>query len=1027
MGSLEGSLPVKREPPLRTQSSARAARARSRLSRFLLVTKLDFQKWMCAVAAFLCVVVMFQLFLPMDKSLGPSKRKETFHGDLVHLKEIGSLDFGKDIRFGASKVFERFRKEAGSVLSQSYAQNLTLRRYGHLKPQLALVFGDLVADPEKLLMVTVAAALREIGYEFQVFSLEDGPVRDVWKSLGASITIIQNRDKADFFVDWLNFNGIIINSLEAADVFTSFLQEPFKSLPLIWTIHDAALAIRLKQYNSHGQIELTNHWKKTLNRATAVVFSNYVQPMIFSAFDSGNFVVIPGSPAEAWETNNMTASYKDDMQGESGLGPNDIVIAVVGSQFLYKGLWLEHALILESILSLLADFPTNKDSTSHLKIIILSGSLGNYSLAVEAIAHNLRYPSGIVEYKAVDQDADAVLGIADLVIYGSFLEEESFPEILVKAMCYGKPIIAPELAVIRKYVDDGVNGYLFPKDNVKILSKIIRHVAPKGKVSPLAHNIAARGKTTGRDLMVSETVEGYASLLQVVLKLPSEVAPPKDVSELSPKHKQEWHWDLFETIPRPAYHKRILRSDLFLDKFEERWNHTQKESSSSKNAVDDTFSYGIWQEEKYIEVAAARKRREEQELKDRSEQPHGTWEDVYKSAKKADRLKNDLHERDERELERTGQPLGIYEPYLGEGVWPFLHVSSIYRGIGLSTKGRRRGADDIDAPSRLPLLSNPYYRDALGDFGAYFAIANRIDRIHKNPWIGFQCWRATARKASLSGVAERALLDAIQTRKHGDTFYFWVRMDQDPRNPLQQDFWSFCDSINAGNCKYAFSVALKRMYGLKHDLDALPPMPVDGDTWSVMKSWALPTRSFLEFVMFSRMFVDALDAQMYDEHHQTGRCYLSLSKDKHCYSRVLELLVNVWAYHSARRMVYLDPETGVMQEQHRLQDRRGRMWVKWFSYDTLKSMDEDYAEEYDSDKPRRRWLWPSTGEVMWQGVFERERNQRQRQKEKRKQLSKEKLGRMKKRHRQKVIGKYVKPPPDETETSNSTMVVKKSL
>lgn len=32
----------------------------------------------------------------------------------------------------------------------------------------AKVFGDLVADPEKLLMVTVAAALQEIGYELQV-------------------------------------------------------------------------------------------------------------------------------------------------------------------------------------------------------------------------------------------------------------------------------------------------------------------------------------------------------------------------------------------------------------------------------------------------------------------------------------------------------------------------------------------------------------------------------------------------------------------------------------------------------------------------------------------------------------------------------------------------------------------------------------------------------------------------------------------------------------------------------------------
>jgi len=50
----------------------------------------------------------------------------------------------------------------------------------------------------------------------------------------------------------------------------------------------------------------------------------------------------------------------------------------------------------------------------------------------------------------------------------------------------------------------------------------------------------------------------------------------------------------------------------------------------------------------------------------------------------------------------------------------------------------------------------------------------------------------------------------------------------------------------------AFSEAMRRMYGVQADADSLPPMPVDGDTWSVMLSWALPTRSFLEFVMFSR-------------------------------------------------------------------------------------------------------------------------------------------------------------------------------
>ncbi|GMP61288.1 hypothetical protein CsSME_00023808 [Camellia sinensis var. sinensis] len=134
------------------------------------------------------------------------------------------------------------------------------------------------------------------------------------------------------------------------------------------------------------------------------------------------------------------------------------------------------------------------------------------------------------------------------------------------------------------------------------------------------------------------------------------------------------------------------------------------------------------------------------QLKDRTDQSRGTWEDVYRNAKRVDRSKNDLHERDDRELERTGQPLCIYEPYLGEGTWPFLHNTSLYRGLGLSTKGRRPRTDDIDAPSRLPLLSNPYYRHALGEYGAFFAIANRVDRIHKNAWIGFQLWRATARK-----------------------------------------------------------------------------------------------------------------------------------------------------------------------------------------------------------------------------------------------------------------------------------------
>ena len=54
----------------------------------------------------------------------------------------------------------------------------------------------------------------------------------------------------------------------------------------------------------------------------------------------------------------------------------------------------------------------------------------------------------------------------------------------------------------------------------------------------------------------------------------------------------------------------------------------------------------------------------------------------------------------------------------------------------------------------------------------------------------------------MSITTENALLDAIQSKRYGDALYLLVHMDMDSQNPLQMDFWSFCDVINAGNCKY---------------------------------------------------------------------------------------------------------------------------------------------------------------------------------------------------------------------------------
>lgn len=75
-----------------------------------------------------------------------------------------------------------------------------------------------------------------------------------------------------------------------------------------------------------------------------------------------------------------------------------------------------------------------------------------------------------------------------------------------------------------------------------------------------------------------------------------------------------------------------------------------------------------------------------------------------------------------------------------------------------SRRARRLTSDDVDAVGRLPLLNSTYYRDLLCEVGGMFSIANRVDSIHKRPWIGFQSWQAAGRKVFLILIFNMAFI-----------------------------------------------------------------------------------------------------------------------------------------------------------------------------------------------------------------------------------------------------------------------------
>ncbi|KAJ6720187.1 GLYCOSYL TRANSFERASE FAMILY 1 PROTEIN [Salix viminalis] len=850
-------------------------------------------------------------------------------------------------------------------------------RVGLRPPRLAVILGNMKKDPQSLMLLSVMKNLQKLGYELKIYALGNGETRTMWEDIGGRISIL--RPKQYELIDWSIFEGVIVDSLEAKEVVSSLTQEPFQSIPLVWIIQEDTLANRLPVYQDMNLQHLVSHWRNTFNRANVVVFPDFALPMLYSVLDTGNFLVIPGSPVDVWAAESYSKTHdKHQLRVDHGFSEDDLVVLVVGSSFFYDELSWDYTVALHTLGPILAKYARSKDAEGSFKFVFLCGNSTDDDAFQEVVSHLGLHHSSVRHY-GLNGDANSVLLVADIVLYGSSQDEQGFPPVFIRAMTLGIPVIAPDIPTMKKYVSDGAHGILLSKYNLEALTRAFSLLISNGKLSKYAETVAFSGRLLAKNMLASECITGYARLLENMLSFPSDTLLPWSCA-----------WTRAFFLPEKPV--------LFIP-FEKEWSKLFNSTIISENGteilVPDIPTKSDWDVLMEIESFEEYERVVKEELEERMDKTRGLWDDIYRNARKSEKLKFEANERDEGELERTGQPVCIYEIYDGAGAWPLLHHGSLYRGLSLSTKARRSRSDDVDAVARLPLLNESYYKNMLCEIGGMFSIAIRVDGIHKRPWIGFQSWHAAGRKVSLSFKAEKVLEEKTQ-EENKDVMYFWARLGIDggvTGSNEELSFWSMCDVLNGGHCRTAFEDAFRQMYGLPSYLEALPPMPQDGGHWSALHSWVMPTPSFLEFIMFSRMFVDSLDA-LQSNSSQVNKCLLSLTvlEEKHCYCRIMEVLVNVWAYHSARKMVYIDPHTGSIEEQHPIKQRKGITWKKYFNLTVLKSMDEDLAEAADDgDHPRERWLWPLTGEVHWQGIYEREREERYRIKMDKKRKIKEKL------------------------------------
>ena len=71
---------------------------------------------------------------------------------------------------------------------------------------------------------------------------------------------------------------------------------------------------------------------------------------------------------------------------------------------------------------------------------------------MQQVASRLGLTQGFVSHHGLDGDANGVLIMADIVLYGSSLEEQGFPPLIIRAMTFGIPVITPDFPIMKKYV-----------------------------------------------------------------------------------------------------------------------------------------------------------------------------------------------------------------------------------------------------------------------------------------------------------------------------------------------------------------------------------------------------------------------------------------------------------------------------------------------------------------------------------------------------------------------------------------------
>ena len=361
---------------------------------------------------------------------------------------------------------------------------------------------------------------REPDLEFELVSMNDGPLRGEFEALGIPVHVTdpfavtsaaRYEGHMGELLAWLaprEFDAAFVNTLGS---FAGVDLAGRLGIPAVWAVHES-FPPSMFWFTAYppGTLDpyVRGRGKRALRDAAALVFGADATRRLFTTDAPADRCVVLPYGLEVEEIDAARRSReRAALRAERGIEPDERLVLCLGTVEPRKS----QAMLTQAFAQVAGRHP-------RARLALVGASEHAYCADYRAALREYVRAAGLADRVAIEPVSNDPYGwhaIADVLACAS--DVESMPRVILEAMAFGTPVLSTRVFGVPELIDDGHTGYLCDTrdmgDMVRGLDRVLG--AEEGELSAVARaasdHVRARHETAAFDAGLGALLRGLAA------------------------------------------------------------------------------------------------------------------------------------------------------------------------------------------------------------------------------------------------------------------------------------------------------------------------------------------------------------------------------------------------------------------------------------------------------------------------------------------------------------------------------------